>query len=371
MTNAHHYKKILVIRFSSLGDVILTTPLLKTLRKKFPESEIHYCVFASYADVLKYNPNVDRLIEVNDKPTFAKLREIKKKLRQERYDLILDAHNNLRTVYLRLFMPGEVRKFRKYSFRKFLLVKFKWNLMKGVPSIAERQLSILNTPVSLNEARNLINSPTGGFFAGAQNDTNSGVSNCIPETFTNEDSQRNAERKLKEAGISGTKELICIVAGAGHFTKTYPAEYLASLLTSLRRREEYNFVLVGKGKDKKNIEIIKKLTTDDVCDLCDKLSLPELAEVMRRCSLVITGDTGPMHIAEAVGVPIVMIAGSSVREFGFFPLTENSVVIENEGLPCRPCSHIGRESCPLGHFKCMMELKPERVYEKMLPLTNM
>jgi len=339
--------KILVIRFSSLGDVILTTPLLKALRKKFTQAEIHYCVFSSYADILRHNPNIDRLIGVRDKPSFSELRELKKKLKREGYDLILDAHNNLRTFYLRLFMPGEVRKFKKYWFRKFLLVKFKINLMKRLPGISVRQLSIINYQWSM------VN----------------GESSVFPEIFTDDNSKSGSERKLKEAGISGKEKLICIVAGAGHFTKTYPAEYFAELINKFEPNT-YHFVLTGKGTDMKNVEAIKSGTGRNVYDLCDKLSLLELAEVMRRCSLVITGDTGAMHIAEAVGVPIVMIAGSSVREFGFFPVSQNSIVIANEGLPCRPCSHIGKDACPQGHFKCMMELKPEIVYGRIKTLTQ-
>jgi ADP-heptose:LPS heptosyltransferase len=86
---------------------------------------------------------------------------------------------------------------------------------------------------------------------------------------------------------------------------------------------------------------------------------------MKISRLVISGDTGPMHIAEALNAPLIVIMGSSVREFGFYPSSEKSVVIENAGLSCRPCSHIGKEKCPKGHFKCMLEIKPEAVYNKI------
>src|SRR4030095_10766690 len=127
------------------------------------------------------------------------------------------------------------------------------------------------------------------------------------------------------------------------------------------RNDEYNFVLVGKGKDKENTDFIKSKTGNNVYDLCDKLNVLELAELMRRCVVVISGDTGPMHIAESVGVPIIMLAGSSVREFGFYPQSQNAIVLENNNLKCRPCTHIGRNECPLGHFKCMRDLKPEEI----------
>jgi heptosyltransferase-2 len=337
----HEFKKILVIRFSSLGDVILTTPLLKTLRNKFPQSEIHYCVYTSYSDILKYNPNIDRIIAIEDKPGFRKLRALKKEIIQNRYVLILDAHNNLRTFYLKLFMPGRVESFKKYSLRKFLLVKFKINLMRHLPQISQRYLSM----------------PDGdGTYK-------------VPEIFTDEQSKASAEKILRGLEIKAGTKLIGVIPSARHFTKTYPPEYYSELLNKFDSNK-FSFVLAGKGADRKQIDIIKQSTGSNVYDLCDRLNLLELAELMRRCQLVITGDTGPMHIAEALDIPLALIAGSSVREFGFFPSSENSIVIENEGLKCRPCTHIGRDSCPLGHFKCMRELTPEKLYKKILEMPN-
>lgn len=98
--------------------------------------------------------------------------------------------------------------------------------------------------------------------------------------------------------------------------------------------------MIGKGNDRKNIEVIKSKTGNNVIDLCDKPGILEIAELMKRCSLVITGDTGSMLIAEAVGTPIIMLAGSSVREFGFYPQKKKSAILENNNLHCRPCSHI-------------------------------
>jgi lipopolysaccharide heptosyltransferase II len=331
-------KKILVIRFSSLGDVILTTPLPKALQKTFQGSQIDYCVKSSYADVLRFNPNINRLIIVDDSLSFSKLKELRNALRANSYDLIIDAHNNLRTFYLKMFLmlKGNVASVKKYSIRKFLLVKFKINLMKDLPTIIQRYLSVLKKINTNNKYQ-------------------------LPEIFTNEQSFVAAEQILKDLELPRDSALICIIPSAKHFTKTYPPEYFAELINKFDRNR-FSFLLAGKGNDKKNIDIIKKSTGSNVYDLCDKLSLLQLTEVIRKCKLVIACDTGPMHIAEALNIPLIMIAGSSVKEFGFFPASENSQVIENEGLKCRPCSHIGRDECPLGHFKCMREIKPELIY---------
>ncbi len=340
----HEYKKILVIRFSSLGDVILTTPLLKALKYRYPDSQIDYSVKSSYSDVLRYNPNINRLIVVDDDLDFGKLNDLRKELQAGGYDLIFDAHNNLRTFYLKLFLrwKSNVITFKKYSFRKFLLVKFKINLMSNLPQIAQRYCRMICEERS---------------------------DAAIPEIYTDKHSVTSAERMLNELRINERRNLICIIPSTRHFTKTYPAEYYVELINSFDN-DRYSFLLAGKGNDRKNIDIIRKGTGANVYDLCDKLNLLELAEIMKRCKLVIAGDTGPLHIAEALAIPLIMIAGSSVKEFGFFPVTENSIVVENEGLKCRPCSHIGRDSCPLGHFKCMREIRPETVYEKIMEMVS-
>jgi len=327
--------KILVLRFSSLGDVILTTPLLKTLKQIFPDSQIDYCIKSPYLDILKFNPNLNRIIEVDNVLSFEKLRGLRKALTANTYDLIIDAHNNLRTFYLKIFLRRRSRivSVKKYSIRKLLLVKLKINLMKNLLPIGKRLTKIC------------------GEKSGE----------AIPEIFTNKQSEETATKILTALKLPSNTVLVCIISSTRHFTKTYPPEYFAELINKFDKNRFF-FLLTGKGDDRKNIEIIRENTGPNVYDLCDKLTLLELAEIMKRCKLVIAGDTGPMHIAEALNIPLITIAGSSVKEFGFFPVSGNSRVIENEGLKCRPCTHIGRDKCPLGHFKCMRELKPELIY---------
>jgi heptosyltransferase-2 len=194
----------------------------------------------------------------------------------------------------------------------------------------------------------------------------------LPEIYTNEISKQNAEKILKDLNVPKDKKLICIVPSSKHFTKTYPAEYYAEFINKFNP-EQYAFLLTGKGNDKINIEKIKSQTGANVYDLCDKLTVSELAEVMKKCRLVISGDTGPMHIAEASNIPIIMLAGSSVREFGFYPQNKNAIVLENHTLKCRPCTHIGRSECPLVHFKCMREINPvtiQSVAENLIKSTT-
>jgi heptosyltransferase-2 len=183
------------------------------------------------------------------------------------------------------------------------------------------------------------------------------------EIFTDDPSKERVKIILEKKKVPEEKRLICIVPSSKHFTKTYPADYYIELMKKFDN-EKYCIVMIGKGEDNKRIEEIQTVTNSNVINLCDELNLLELAELMKRTALVISGDTGPMHIAETMQIPLVMIAGSSVREFGFYPQSEKAEVLENTGLTCRPCSHIGRDKCPKGHFKCMKDITPEMVFEK-------
>jgi len=339
------YKKILIIRFSSLGDVILTTPLLKVLREKFPNTRIDFLTRVSYMEVLVNNSNIDNIIAVSDELPFSELKEIKNNLRKEKYDLVIDLHNNLRTFYLRNFLKlsgSRILIFRKYSIRKKLLVRFKLNLMKDLPSIIDRYILTLKKLFPVDEYLN----------------------KYLPEIFTDEKSKNNVDRILSKEGIGNDKELICIVPSSIHFTKTYPPELYEELIDHFDAAK-YNFVLVGTGEAIYNIDVIKTGIERNVFNLYNKFNTIELAELMKRCSYVITGDTGPMHIAEAMNVPVIMMAGSSVREFGFYPQNKNAIVLEVNYLKCRPCSHIGRSECPLVHFKCMREITPAQIQLRM------
>ena len=328
-----------------MGDIILTTPLLKILKKNFPHAEIHYCTRSSYADLLRFNPNITKLIQVNDDISFNKLKELRKKLSAEKYDLIIDLHKSLRTFYLSLFLRFRTKiiKFRKYSVRKFLLVKFKLNLMKDLPPIMRRYVDTL-TKVGIDTVK-----IDKDLFR--------------TEIFTDDPSKERVKIILEKKKVPEGKKIICIAPSSKHFTKTYPADYYTELIKKFDK-EKYCIVMIGKGEDNKNIEEVLTKTNSNVFNLCDELNLLELAELMKRTALVISGDTGPMHIAEAMQIPLVVIAGSSVREFGFYPQSERAEVLENNGLTCRPCSHIGRDKCPKGHFKCMKDITPEMVFEK-------
>lgn len=322
-----------------MGDIILTTPLIDLITRTFPLARIDYCTKERFAYLIRSNPKIHKVIKAKNELDYIALKDLRQLIKMSNYNMIIDLQNNLRSLYLRSIQDAKTEVFNKHSFKKFLLVKFKINLLKNEEPILERY------------KRTIIK------YA-AKEDIEEKV---LPELFIDPFSERSIENMLKELELDGGTKLICIPAVSGHYTKTYPAEYYAEIINNFPEVKAA-FFLTGRGKDSENIQLIKSLTKDrKVYDLCDRLEIEDLISLIKRCSLVISGDTGPMHIAEAFNIPTIMLAGSSVKEFGFYPQNERALVLENNSLTCRPCSHFGRADCPKGHFKCMKELTPEEV----------
>lgn len=326
-----------------MGDIILTSPMIDLVSKTFPLARIDFCTKEKFAYLVKSNPKIHKVIKASNNLDYPSLKDLRMLIKMSSYNIIIDAHNNLRSLYLRSFQDAKVLKFYKNSVKKFLLVNFKINLLKYSPSVAERYKKITLNYSAPEDIKN----------------------KALPELFTNAVSERSVEKMLESLGLSKDTKLICIPAVSGHFTKTYPAEYYAEIINRFPE-ENSAFFLTGRGADSENINKIKELTKGKkVYDLCDRLEIEDLISLIKRCSLVICGDTGPMHIAEAFDIPVIMAAGSSVKEFGFYPQNEKAVVLENNSLKCRPCSHYGRAKCPKGHFKCMVDITPEKILSKI------
>ncbi len=341
--NNEQVRRILIIRLSSMGDVILTTPLIELAVKTFPLARIDFCTKEKFTSLLRPNPNIHKVIKAKNNLNYSALKDLRQLIKMSNYNMIIDLQNNLKTIYLRSIQDAKVHVFNKRSIKKFIFVKFGQNLLKNEKPIIERYKETIRK-YALREDLNSI---------------------TRPELFTDPSSDRSIENMLQSLGLNAKSKLISIPSVSGHFTKTYPAEYYAEIINNFPDGNAA-FFLTGNGRDSVNIQLIKSLTKNKIVyDLCDRLEIEDLNSLIKRCSLVICGDTGPMHIAEAFDIPIVMMAGSSVKEFGFYPQNEKAVVLENNSLKCRPCSHYGKSKCPKGHFKCMKELTPELVLAKI------
>jgi len=315
--------KLLIIRLSSLGDILLTTPLVRTVKEKYPQISIDFLLREEYGDVYKYNPHINSILLYKEGSD-----NLVSKLRDESYDLVLDLQNNLRSYKLTRLLKTRVLKFRKKHLDKFLLVNFKINRLKDAAPIAVRYAESI--PGFTLDEKGL-------------------------EIFTN------SNQSAREKSIS---KAIGFCPGSRHFTKMYPEEYfirLGNLLTS----KGYQVILFGGRSDFAVCNRISSSLPGSI-NLCNDNQMLVTACDMQNCLCVVCNDSGLMHLACAVNVPVVTIFGSSVKEFGFFPYRSGkSLILENNFLSCRPCSHIGREECPEKHFKCMREIVPEAVSERI------
>lgn len=313
----------MIIRLSSLGDVLLTTPVISALHQKYPDSQIDFLVKPQFVDAVKTNPILNHIHEFDKSKNYDVLI---KSLQKNKYDLVIDLQNNFRSRKICSKLSAKVYRFKKPTLKKFLFVNFKWNLYKKVKSIPQMYFE------SIPELEFTFQKP----------------SLFVPEEV-----------------ISSIKpgKYIGFAPGSKHFTKMWPIEYFNEL-GKLVSAKGYTILLFG-GSDDKEICHNLKQEIPGAIDLSTENDLIQIARDMKQCKLIVCNDSGLMHTAVSVDVPVIAIFGSTVKEFGFAPYSENSLVIENEELKCRPCSHIGKDKCPKSHFKCLLELTPELVYNKI------
>ena len=346
-------EKILIIRFSSLGDILLSTPLISLLKKQFPETQIDFLVKSEYAELVKHHQALNRVIEFDASAGFAGLRRLKKQLLQQHYRVVIDIHRNLRSRYLTtgvsLFSGQRVRVLgvKKNQLKRFLLVKLKINLYRG------RGKRIL--PVWEKYIRAA--APLGIALE------NPGIRIFLPPA-----AEKKAEDYLNTLPPGNWK--IAVAPGAKHFTKRWLPEYFAELIRRLHEEYALSCILVGGEDDREVVgKILSVLPPGVAVSAAGQFSLTETAALLKNMDLVISNDSGLMHLAAAFQKPTVAIFGSTVEELGFFPDNPNAIVLENKRLSCRPCSHIGRASCPKKHFRCMTEITPQMVFEEIVAHT--
>jgi heptosyltransferase-2 len=307
--------KFLIIRFSSIGDIVLTTPVIRCFRKKFPDAEIHYLTKKSFAGILLTNPYINKVhIFDND------LEDVIEKLKTENYDFIIDLHNNLRTLKIkRALKKVKAFSFDKLNIEKWIYVNFKMNVMPH-EHIVDRYMETVS---SLN----------------IKND-NLGLDYFIPEKDV---------VKQTDIPTSHSQGFIAIAIGAAHYTKKLPVHKLKELCQKI----DHPIILLGDKTDWANASQISSADEIKIYNACGKFNLNESADLIKKSKLVISHDTGLMHIAAAFKKNIISVWGNTVPSFGMYPYQTNYEVADVKKLWCRPCSKIGFEKCPLGHFKCM------------------
>lgn len=290
-----------------------------------------------YADLLRTNPHIHKLITVDTSGGWQELKSIKEQLKKREYNLIIDIHKNFRSVYLKTGLPCKKVCYKKYALKRFLLVRFGWNLYREVLPVIQRYINSLSRFGIEYDLMGL-------------------------EFHPDQQTQKEIDILLTGQGLLKNKPTICIAPGAGLATKRWPVEKFTKVAHKFVTELKTQIILLGDAQDQNLTREINEQLNGGALDLAGKLSIMETACVMNHADMVITNDTGLMHLATAMNKKTVAIFGPTTRELGFFPTFPLSRVIENNDLKCRPCTHIGSKKCPKGHFKCMKNIDPEHVF---------
>ncbi|HEY4099415.1 MAG TPA: glycosyltransferase family 9 protein [Gemmatimonadales bacterium] len=325
---------ILIVRFSSIGDLLLTTPLLRAIRARHPDGRITFVVREDMADTLRNNPRIDRLIAWNRE---SSLRALAGELAREPWTHRLDLHGSLRSRALRLLVGGRWSGYPKHRLRRSMLVATHRRRGGNLGPVAERYFAA---------ATSLEVTPDGG----------------PAEFFISDDARGAADAFLTRHRLGVDRDLIALAPGAAHFTKRWPARHWLSLAHRIGARRD--IVVLGGPRDRDIATAIVAAANGRAASAAGEFSLDGSAALIARSAELVAGDTGLLHLATAVGTPVVGLYGPTVEEFGFFPYHAAARAVQLD-LACRPCSSQGGTVCPLGHHHCLQQLTSEMVVEAL------
>ncbi|MGB4845463.1 MAG: glycosyltransferase family 9 protein [Ferruginibacter sp.] len=316
-------EKFLIIRFSSIGDIVLTTPVVRCLRKQYPDAEIHFLTKHSFRNILDHNPFINKIHTLGD--SFELMLH---ELQTEEYDYIIDLHHNLRTLRIKRFLKNvKSFSFNKLNVEKFIFTNFKINTLPK-KHIVDRYIETVTSLGVVNDGM--------------------GLDYFIPKMD---------EIKKDDIPTSHMHGYIAIVIGAALATKKLPLHKLKALCAAI----DHPIILLGGKEDYEEGKEIAKVDEIKIYNACGKFNLNESADLVKGAKLVISHDTGLMHIAAALQKPVISVWGNTVPAFGMYPYygsrsNKEYDVVEINKLWCRPCSKIGYKKCPKGHFKCMEKI---------------
>jgi lipopolysaccharide heptosyltransferase II len=328
--------KVLLIRFSSLGDIVLTSHIPRLIKKIFPNAKVDMLVKENYLDLIKFNPNIDKKIILKKKSGFLELLKLSFELKREKYDFIVDLHKSLRSFIINIINWRTPKLYySKKSFKRFLRIYTKINLFSKSESKMNDYLK------SLEKFKVKYDGQGTNIFIDEK--TNKKISKLINK---------------KENKIIG------IVPGARWRGKKWGKDKFKKLCTHIVDSTKFNIVLLGSKEDK-GYDLIKEINPKRIKSFIGTTSILESASVLSFCDLVISNDTGMMHVAEALGKDVFCIMGATVKEFGFSPYRKKSKVIETN-IWCRPCSKKGDGICiRKNKYLCLKNIKAIDVFNKI------
>lgn len=308
---------------------------MRCLKKQVATADLHFLTKKSFAKTVEASPYIDKIHYLEDN-----LDAVIEALKSEDFDYVIDLHHNLRSAKVKRALQKKAFSFPKLNWQKWLLTTFKMNRMPD-QHIVDRYLETVASFGVQNDGAGL------DYFIGAAD-------------------------AVKESDIptSHLAGYIGLVIGAAHNTKKYPLHKLEEFCKNIQHP-----VIVMGGKD--DAAIGQQLAAIDpfkIYNSCGKFNLNESADLVRRAKMIVTNDTGLMHIAAAFKRPIISLWGNTVPAFGMYPYYGKNFLSQRRGIPydiieindlkCRPCSKIGYDKCPKGHFKCMEQLTTDEVLKK-------
>ena len=312
--------KFLVIRFSSLGDIIQTTAFVKRLKEIYPNSEIIYATKEEFKEILEGQPYIDRLIGLKKGESIIDFAR-----RIGKVHCIFDLHKNIRSIILsKLLNPACIKRVNKNTIYRYALVL----KLKGIAKIFKR-----DSKNNIQEQLKLINQ---------------------------KDSQAKPYIEIQKDKTN--KTVVGIAPGAKWQTKMWPKEYYREVAKMLTEKGFYVYIF-GSKEEKQTADFIAE-GLNRVESFAGKLSIRKTAEKMALCKAFISNDSALMHLANALDIPTVAIFGPTVEGFGFYP--QGDVIVFEKDLPCRPCSLHGSNRCPKGTFDCLRSIQPEEVYNAVM-----
>ncbi|UCF04588.1 MAG: glycosyltransferase family 9 protein [bacterium] len=329
--------KVLVLRFSSLGDLVLMTPLLSSLRRGLPGGTIHLACKEQFMGLFEGGRVLDRLHTLPE-GGYRELFELWSKLRKEHFDIVIDAHNVIRSniLYHTLRAPRKLQ-LTKEHIRKGMLIRGKRNLYGKIVHQTEGYLDLARR-LGIEEVE------------------------CDPSLEIPDTAALRAQEFIEGACMGG-RTIVAIAPGARWETKRWPLEWSVQTARALAN-DNIGIVLVGGADDEELAGTIASSVSPPIPNAAGALSILETAALLRSCRLLITNDSAALHLAEAVSTPVVAIFGPTVREFGYFPRLPRSIMLEAD-LPCRPCSRNGAKPCPLGTKECLTAITPDAVLDAL------
>jgi len=321
--------KFLVIRFSSIGDIVLTSPVVRGLKQQVENAEVHFATKDKHACLVFNNPYVDKVHLLGEN-----INDLIHELEKENFDYIIDLHQNFRSNRIRRRLKTESFSFNKLNWRKILFVWFKVNKLPK-QHIVDRYMETVHVFDVKNDNKGL-------------------------DFFIKEGDEFNVE----ELPPLFKKGYVAIAIAGSYFTKKFPVHKVSMICKNI----PFPVILLG-GKDEFDEgEKILSESKGNVLNYAGKITLSQSASLVRNAKVVLSNDTGLMHIAAAFRKKILSIWGNTVTDFGMYPYLPNEVSerLEVEDLKCRPCSKLGYHKCPKKHFKCMEEIDEKRAVEWIL-----